>query len=849
MSDLPRSVRLYDRVILGHPRAVLLVLALVLLGLGVQIHRLRLDASADALVLEHDADLEYHREIVKRYRTPDFLFVTYSPTGDLFADDSLDDLRRLRDDLRALPGIATVTSMLDVPLFRSPPVTLKEVKEGIRYLEDADTDRELARTEFTTSPIYRELLVSADGRSTAIQLALPDDDEYVRLRERRDALRERRRSGALTAEDTAELADVTRAYDARQDVLRAKRRSDIAAVRTVLAAHRDGSATIRLGGVPMITDDMISFIRSDLRVFGSAMALLLVMTLGAIFRRRCWVILPMLSCLASAVAALGLVSICGWRVTVISANFVSLQLVLTMSIAIHLIVRFNELLRADPDRPHRELVRATVAAVFRPCLYAVLTTVAGFASLLMCDILPVINFGWMMTLGLFVSLAITFVLFPAGLLIMGKPESPPDHLTGERVTAALARIADRRRPLIFCIAAALAVTTGIGLSRVDVENSFIDYFRKSTEIYQGMQFIDNHLGGTTPLDVVIDFPATATTPAEPPPAEGGDEFDEFDAFDAFDEPEDSEDDDPATYWFTAAKVERIHQVHAYLDGRPEIGKVLSLHTMTSLAAQLNGGKRLDSFELALLFNELPAEFRAIIVDPYVAVADNQARLMLRVKDSQPGLRRDALLREIRRGVAAAAGDDGGAETHVAGVMAMYNNMLQSLFHSQILTIGVTLGILALMFLLLLRSLKLAALAVLPNVLSALSVLGFMGLCGIPLDMMTITIVAISVGIAVDDTIHYLHRFGQEFAATGCYRTTMQRCHGSIGNAMYYTSVTIILGFSILVLSNFIPSVLFGLLTALAMAMALIGSLTLLPALITATSAYGPARVADNADAG
>jgi predicted RND superfamily exporter protein len=289
-------------------------------------------------------------------------------------------------------------------------------------------------------------------------------------------------------------------------------------------------------------------------------------------------------------------------------------------------------------------------------------------------------------------------------------------------------------------------------------------------------------------------------------------------------------DDPDKYWFTTDKVEQIKSLHQYLDSLPETGKVISLATMMEIAETFNDGEPLTNIQLALLYSVIPEEFRAIVVDPYVSVSANEARINVRIKDSMQGLKRDALLKQIEQDITQELGFEP-QQVQLTGMMVLYNNLLQSLFSSQILTLsGVFVGIM-LMFLVLFRSLKLALIAMAPNVLAATLVLGVMGWLGIPLDIMTITIASITIGIAVDNTIHYIVRYKKEYAVDHNYARALKRSHNSIGKAIFYTSITIIMGFSILALSNFKPTIYFGMLTALAMAVALLGSLTLLPRLI------------------
>ena len=590
----------------------------------------------------------------------------------------------------------------------------------------------------------------------------------------------------------------------------------------------------------MIADDLVTFIRSDLRIFGSAVLVFLMLTLWIIFRQIRWIILPLITCTFSVIITCGFLGFFGWEVTVISSNFISIQLIITMAITIHLIVRYRELAGLNPEMNQRQLILESTIFMARPCTFAVLTTVVGFASLVFSGIFPVMNFGWMMSAGIGVSLFLTFLIFP--VLLMQVPKAMPNTSFESRfaLTKIFADITERHGKSILIISVAALIMSILGALKLNVENSFIDYFRENTEIYQGMKTIDQQLGGTTSLDVVINLEQSEddsqiATTEEKTEVKIEDE-EEFDAFeDEFDESAGE-----AQYWFTAEKMKRIEEVHDYLDGLQHTGKVLSLGTMLKIGKTLNTGKPLDDFLLALLYNELPEHYRKIIMDPYVSVENNEARFYVRIRDSEPDLRRNELLKQIQFDLKDKL-DIPEEKGRLANVLVLYNNMLQSLFRSQILTLGVVIVAFLIMFIFLFRSVMIALIAIFPNVLSIGVVLGFMGWMGIPLDMMTITIAAISVGIAVDNTIHYIHRFRFEFARDRDYLAAMHRSHESIGYAMYYTSITIIIGFSILVLSKFIPSIYFGLLTGLAMLIALVAALTLLPQLMIVLKPLGPEK--------
>jgi predicted RND superfamily exporter protein len=828
--------RFYDKIVLERPRLILLCLLVVIAVLGYNAKNFKLDASTETLILETDEDFIYSRIIKSRYGAHDYLLMIYSPKNDLFSDETLANLARLRDDLKQLEGVSSVISILDVPLLKSSPGFAGEggPADGIKTLESPNVDRQLAKVEFSTSPLYTNLLVSPDLKTTALQIKLHTDEHFQDMHIRRDMLRIKRASQPLNPEDSAELKKLTKQLQTLRETNKKTRHQDIAAIRSIMNNYRN-DAELFLGGVSMIADDMISFIKSDLKVFGIGVLIFLIVTLSIIFRNSRWVLLPMLCCSFSAISMMGLLGMFGWQVTVISSNFISLQLIITMAITIHLIVRYRGLAYRNPTADQRKLILETVRLMVTPCLYAALTTIAGFGSLLLCDLLPVKTFGWMMIAGIIVSLGVTFLLFPAGLMVvLKKPDrsglSKPKSKFS--FTSFLAGFTGKHGRSILVISGIVFIISVIGISRLVVENSFIDYFKDTTEIYQGLKVIDQKLGGTSPLDVIIDLnepESSSQKPVAGANAKSDDGFEEFEEFE-------SEKDD-GRYWFTADKMAKVTRIHEYLDSLPETGKVISLATMLKIAEDYNDGQPLDNFQLALLYGELPEKLKSMVIKPYVSIENDQLRFAVRVRDSEKSLRRDALLKKIKYELINKLGltED---NIHLTGLLVLYNNMLQSLFESQILTLGIVVIALMVMFVVLFRSLKIALIAITPNLLAISAVLGVIGWLNIPLDMMTITIAAISMGIAVDNTIHYIYRFRQEFRAEHNYVKTVFKCHGSIGNAIYYTSVTIIIGFSILALSNFLPSIYFGLLTGLAMLIALIASLTLLPQLLIVIKPFG-----------
>ena len=826
---------IYERVFLQRARWALVGIFLIVGFFAIYATDFRLEASGDSLLLENDADLRYYRGITARYGSNSYLVVTYTAKGDLFATDSLVDLQRLRDEILELDGIASVVSILDVPLIDSPRSTLKELQIEVPNLLSPRTNLELARIELTESPLYKQLLMSADGRTTALLALLRLDQDYEDLLRQRDELRAERLLGELAVAQRSRLAALNLAIKDRRALVTAAQQADIGRVREILDAHR-GRADLLLGGLPMIVTDMLEFIKRDVRVFGVGLLIFLVGLMLTIFVRLRWVVLSMLSCFMSIVVMIGYLGLVAWPVTVVSANFVALLLIFGLSITVHLIVRYRELHSENPQADQAWLVGNTVQDKFIPCLLTAVTTMIAFASLIFSGIRPVIDFGWMMVIGLAVVMVMAFTVFPAGLMLLSPGPPQIRRAATGAITRSLAGLVSRWPAIVAIAYIAVGVSSTFGIVALNVENRFIDNFRDTTEIYRSMVKIDQELGGTTPLDIIIDadpdfFAKKNQAVGSDPDDEFADEFEDEFAGEFEDEfAIDQNDLGSSSYWYNAFQLKTVRQVHDYLESLPETGKVLSMATTIDTLQTINDDAEVGTFWLSILYKRLPESVKSALFDPYLSADGNQVRFSVRVFESDPGLRRGELLTRIRDHLVM----DMGIATervHLTGMLVLYNNVLQSLYQSQVMTLGfVFLAILA-MFLVLYRSPTLAFIAIVPNILAALAVLGLMGFLSIPLDIMTITIAAIVVGISVDDTIHYLHRFRLEFATEKNYISAMRLSHGSIGRAMYYTSIIITAGFSILVLSNFYPTIYFGLLTGFAMLFAMVANLTLLPLLL------------------
>ncbi len=786
------SSKFYQKIILQNPKSVFIILILALLSFGFYSKDFRLDASSETLLIEGDPDLEYLKKISDRYGSKEFLILTYTPNENMVSESSINNLLSLKYKIQSLDWVHSVVTLLDVPLLDNSDAPLQERIQNFKTLKDENVDKERGFEEIISSPVFRNFVISEDGKTSGIIV-------YIKK--------------------NAPLNDIDKKSKKKiqefKDQIKKQNHKNIVEIRDVISSYED-IGKIHLGGIPMIADDMMTFIKSDIIVFGLGVFFFIVATLWFVFRKAIWVIVPISSCFFSVIIMMGLLGLLGWKVTVISSNFIALMLILTMAMNIHMSTRFLQLKEKFPNKSIFELITDTTKKMFWPILYTVLTTIIAFLSLIFSEIKPIIDFGWMMTFGLITSFIITFTLLPTLLNFVPKENISLKENKDSMITSFFSKISINNQISIFLITGLVIILSLVGISRLEVENSFINYFSKNTEIYKGMKLIDEKLGGTTPLEIILKFPTENKVVNK--------EEDEFDDWD-----NETEDNDEK-YWFTKDKIDKISEVHNYLDGLPQVGKVLSFSSIIDVATQLNNNKPLGTLEMGVLYSKIPNNIKKEIIDPYISVNDNEARINLRIIDSQENLRRNDLIKKIRYDL---KNEIGLKETEfkLAGVLILFNNLLQSLFKSQILTLGLVMIGIFVMFLILFRNIKLSLIGVVPNFIAAFFILGIIGLLNIPLDMMTITIAAITIGIAVDNSIHYIYRFKEEFHSLNDYSKTIKSCHATVGRAILNTSITIVFGFSILVLSKFIPTILFGIFTGLAMLLAMISVLTLMPALI------------------
>ncbi|WP_103615225.1 efflux RND transporter permease subunit [Campylobacter concisus] len=776
--------------------------------------KLSIDASAETLLLEHDPDLKAYRQIAKRYDSPGLLVVAFTPKDDLFLPKNLELVKNLSGELAKNDMVSSVISILNVPLLNSVKGGVTGILDHTPTLSDKDINISKAKLEFAKSPIYSGNLISKDLKTTAIALNLKQDEKFNELLNERNLLSQKESNGTITQAEKEKFKALLAEFKAYRDELRKSDHKNLEAIKAAIAKF-NANDELFLGGANMIADDMIGFIKSDLLVYGLSVLALLSFSLWLFFRQVRWIVLPMFICAVSAIFTTGIFGMFGWEVTVISSNYIALQLIITISTVIHLVVSYREFYAKHPKYSQNQLIYLTLRDKFSPSFWAIFTTVIGFSSLMSADIKPVIMLGIMMSAGISVSLVLAFLLFGAINVNLKKLAPVRTFENSFKFTKYCANLALNSRKIIYAVCV-LVVCFGVyGISKIKVENSFIGYFKESTQIRQGMQVIDTKLGGTIPVDVIVKFKESE------PKQEKSDEKDDF-------ESEFENDAKSAKYWFNSYHTRVAEKIHDYLKEQKFVGNVSSLATLIKAIKELNNGVS-DDFLLAAMYEKLPLEYKTILLSPYVSVENDELRFSLRIVDSDPKLRRNLFLKELREGLLELTKNDN-VSIEVVGMMVLYNNMLQNLLSSQVDTFGLTVAILFVIFCFVFRSIKLATIAIVSNLIPLCTLFGVMGFFGIPLDVMSITIAAISIGIGVDDIIHYIHRFKEELLTKDVFES-IKAAHASIGYAMYYTSFTIFLGFSVMITSNFIPTIYFGLLTDLVMVFMLLGALIILPSLI------------------
>ena len=811
--------KLYQSYVIEKPKLIFTILIFLLVSFGFFAKDFKLDASSDTLLIDNDPDLEYLRKVSDRYGAKEFLILTYTPNESLVSDNSINNLLSLKYKIQSLEWVHNVVTILDLPLLNSSDQTLSERLKNFSTLKSEGIDRQKGFNEILNSPVFKNFIISEDGTTTGIIVYIKENKKLKELIIKNNEYNKKLSNNERVDNHKLFINEL----ENYKNIAKKKNHQNILEIREIIKNY-ENIGKIHLGGIPMIADDMMSFIKSDIIVFGSGVFLFIIITLWFIFRKFLWIVIPLSSCFFSVTIMMGLLGLLGWKVTVISSNFIALMLILTMAMNIHVSVRYLQIRKENSIRKNQDTILLAMSKMFWPIIYTVLTTICAFLSLIFSDIKPIIDFGWMMTLGLITSFIVTFLLLPTILNFLSTDKTEVKEEKKSYIINFFSNVAIDNSKIIFSTTFIIIILSIYGISKLEVENSFINYFNKNTEIYKGMKLIDEKLGGTTPLEVIIKF-AEKTKKDEI--IEDDNEFEDWD--------EDNSDNEK--YWFTINKIEKINKVHEYLDSLEGVGKVISFSSILKVAEQLNNNKKLGTLEMGVLYNKIPDSIKEEIINPYISIEDNEARISLRIKDSDENLRRNELIKKINYDIENKLGFKKD-EFKLAGVLILFNNLLQSLFKSQILTLGFVMIGIFLMFLILFKNITLSIIGVIPNFIAAFFILGIIGLVGIPLDMMTITIAAITIGIAVDNSIHYIYRFKEEFLLKKNYETTLKHCHSTVGLAILNTSITIIFGFSILIFSNFIPTIYFGIFTGIAMLLAMVSVLTLLPKLILVIKPFG-----------
>ena len=797
---------------------IFLLFALSIISI-IGLPRFQLDASSDTLLLDNDPDLKIYRENSRKYGSSDFLVIAFTPNKDIFTNETITLLENLVGKLKEVDGISNVLSLFDVPLLSYSEQSINELAENVVTLSTDDVDLTKAKYEFETNEVYRGLLISKDLKTIALQMTLKPNESYQKLISKRYELLDQKN---LIEEKSfkKDLESLDFQIEEQKQINLINEATLINEVRRITKDY-EGYGEIFLGGGAMIAHDTIKMIQQDLFTFGVAVFFMFVLILSIIFRQFRWVIVPLVSAGLSALFTTGLISWIGWKVTVVSANFIALLMIIGISLTVHLVVRYREITSKFNDISHNEALKRTLSQMFLPCLYTALTTMVAFASLIISDIRPIIDFGLLMVLSIFIAFSVSFVFFGSLASLMNKnlKDTNIDYSSG--FTTWINSLVVRFKNIILLISLLGFIFSIVGINKLSVENKFIDYFKPSTEIYKGLSLIDKKLGGTAPLDIIISAPENNFENDY----ESEDDFDDFGL-----------ETEQYGYWFNSQNLSYLEEIHDYLEARPEIGKVLSVSSAIKLAEIVKGNK-LDDLELALLRKVLPEDINNQLLSSYISEDDNQVRLSARVIESMDGLNRKNLIEEVKNDLIKnyELTED---QFYLSGISVIYNNLLQSLFQSLIGSLSIVFAAIFAMFIILFRSLYMAIIAMIPNLLSASSVLGIIGWSGIPIDIMTVTVAAISIGIGVDNTIHYVHRFLKEYEQNNNYDLAIKNSHSTIGRAMFYTSLTIVLGFMILVSSNFNPSVFFGIFTSFSMIVAILAALMLLPVLIRHLKPFG-----------
>ena len=746
-------MKFFFQSIIANKNLALFVLVTLSVILFSWIDKFRFDASSETLVLEDDLSYELYEEMNDRFSSSEFLVVALIDQ-DIFSNQGLINLRKLEAKLEDVINVSNVISILDAPLFEQPKLSLVKSATNDKYLLVDDLNLISAKQELIESPLFNQLIINNLGTAVAMQINLDDAEDYdITVKQIRDILKE------------------------------------------------DKNFESYLAGPAMIVSDTIAYIKNDVLTFGF-LTFVMFFVLLIVFFRDFWSAFVIMSNASLVIyITICLLGYFDWPISIVSSNFLTLLFISSVAVSVHMIVKLKE------GKTKRFSYEESLAKIFIPCLYTALTTMVGFLSLILSNIQPVIDFGKMMAVGVIINLLISFVFIPALIGLRGIAESAEFSLSKIYYKYLYLNTKNLFKnfgvPLIF-----LFLPIFIYLSSgLKVENKFIDYFDESTEIHQGMKFIDEELGGTTPIDIVFTLPEEEIF------------IDEDDLF--F-----SEGSETSQYWWRQKNMRLLKSIQSDLNQFPELGKDLSIVNGVLLAEKLNDFNEMGDLELAFVKNSLLTNDKAKdVLNSYISPDDRSARITFRIIDSYKDINRNDLLMKIDSYLANKLKDTN-VEYQLSGLGVLYNNLLQSLFGSQITSLTFVFGAIFLMLLILFRSLLTSLIVIFVPLVAVGFVFSFMSLFSIPLDIMTITIASISVGMSVDYAIHIAWRFREEqkISRSSAEINTIN----SSGQAVLITAMTVIVGFLVFIFSNFNPTVLFGLLSAIAIFVSAALALRLIP---------------------
>ena len=589
-----------------------------------QSQNFQLDASSDTLILENDEDLKNYRKIINDYSTKDFLLITITSPNKILSRENLDLIKNLTNDVSKLIFVDSIQSILDAPILKSDNQSLTDLVDTQITLESKNLNLLTVEKEFTESPIFSELIISKDGTTSGIIINLKENRDFVDISKNRNDLKS---LNNLTKSQKKKLSLIEKEYERLKKEIDLDRSSNIKEIRDIILNYNSQNFKLHLGGVSMIADDTISYVKNDIIIFGFGILLFIVLILYLVFRNFLWIFICLSNCLYALIIMLGTVSFLNWKVTVISSNFISLMLILTLSMTIHIIVRYRKVLVSNPLKARHFTVAQNMMEMIRPCIFTTLTTIFAFGTLYLSNIKPIMDFGLMMCTGLIVTLVSSFTFLPV-MMMKFNLKVQSNESQGSYNTFFIRLINNYSNLIIigFIILFSLGV---YGIQKLKVENSFVNYFKSNTEIYKGMKLIDDKLGGTTPLDIIIQFNEE----------EYDDDLDE----DFLDLDFDYNLED---YWFTKEKMDLIKNVHDYIDSFEYTGKVLSLASIIRVAEELNSDEEFDNLELSVIYKKLPLDLKSQIIDPYLSIENNQARITVRMIDTNANLERNKFISEI-----------------------------------------------------------------------------------------------------------------------------------------------------------------------------------------------------------